>query len=124
MAYVTSNKVDEQLDFNKLVIKQMDRCNVALTKGGRDFTTAIIGFRCMLSHLIQRDDRYKEDMKAINGKQDKQNNSVQNVKLRQQMSQRYEFEAAVEEYQALVRLCARHNLFPLKRGELTTDEDD
>lgn len=121
---INANKVDDEIDFNKLVVVQMNRCNLALSQGVYQFSTAVIAFRCMLSHLIQRDDKYKEDMSKIGNRHEQMQHSILNIKQRAKSEKRLEFETSIYEYQALVRLCARHDLFPSKRGELTDDDDD
>lgn len=122
--YVQANKTDEPLEYNKLVIKQMDRCNIALSQGARQFSLAIIAFRCMLAHKILRDKFYPQDMEKINNELEAKKGAIKNPKIRERHTDQLNFEASIAEYQALVRLCARQDLFPPRVGELTSDDDE
>jgi len=118
---VTSGKIDAEIDFNKLVLNQMNRCNEALTEGKDQFLTAVIGFSCILSHLKQRDKTYHQEMKFI---KNQEREDIENAKRNSILIKDIKYDNSIKEYEVLVRLCSRHNLFPAKRGALNTDEDD
>ena len=118
-----TNKSDEVLDYPKLVIKQMDRCNLALSQGAIQFSTAVLAFSCMLAHMKQRDEKWKADKKAIDIILEKQNASVKtHMKNANSQFGTFQMKSSILEYEALVRLCSRNGMFPARVGELDTDE--
>lgn len=126
MAYnkgsITTKKIDSEIDFNKLVVIQMDRCNLALSQGAFLFSSSVLSFSCMLSHLRQRDDIYKKEMDELTKRHRISIGDIKNLKNNDSVYNEIKMKTAVNEYEILVRLCARHNLFPSKRGELNFDE--
>jgi len=121
---ITTNKIDAEIDFNKLVVIQMNRCNLALSQGAFQFSTAVLSFSCMLAHLRQKDEIYKKDMNELTENHRKETDAIKNKKDASGLYQSIQMRTSVKEYEILVRLCSRHNLFPSKRGELNTDDDD
>jgi len=120
---VTSKKIDAEIDFSKLVVTQMDRCNLALSQGAFQFSTAVLAFSCMLAHLRQKDDFYKKEMDELSIVHKGKVEEIKNTKNANSIYQEIQMKTAIKEYEALVRLCSRNNLFPAKRGELNTDDD-
>jgi hypothetical protein len=121
---ITTNKIDAEIDFNKLVVIQMNRCNLALSQGAFQFSTAVLSFSCMLAHLRQKDEQYQKDMNELTNNHRKETDAIKNKKEASGLYQSIQMRTSVKEYEILVRLCSRHNLFPSKRGELNTDDDD
>lgn len=78
----------------------------------------------MLSHLRQRDEIYKDEMDKLSESYNKDIKRIEGRKNNKSSYQELQMKTSIKEYELLVRLCSRHNLFPLKRGELTNDEDD
>lgn len=120
---ITTTSTDAEIDFNKLVVIQMNRCNIELSQGSYRFSTAVMSFSCMLSHLRQRDDYYKKDIKELENDYKKQLKEIKDKQNYDRLLHDIQLRAAVKEYEILVRLCARHNLFPRKRGNLDDDDD-
>ena len=112
------------LDYPKLVIKQMDRCNLALSQGAIQFSTAVLAFSCMLAHMKEKCKTWKADKKAIDDILEKQNASVKtHMKNANSQFGTFQMKSSILEYEALVRLCSRNGMFPNQRGELNDDDD-
>ena len=118
---VKSNKIDSEIDFNQLVLNQMNRCNESLTEGKQQFINAVMGLSCILAHLKQRDKIYPEEMKYINAQETERLSKIRRDNYNKMFSD-VRFNTSIKEYEILVRLCARHGLLPSKRGGLETDE--
>jgi len=112
--------MDTEIDFNKLVVIQMNRCNLELSEGSYRFATAVLSFSCMLAHLKQRDKTYQDEAKSLDTEY---NVKLEASKKNLDLTEDIRLKLAIKEYEMLVRLCARHNLFPRKRGELSTDDE-
>ena len=117
--------MDAEIDFNQLVVMQMNRCNLAYSEpnSATHFERSVRAFSCMLSHLKQKCDFYQKDMTTITIKHRKALEEIGNRKGMNDSIKRIKVNTSIDEYEALIRLCARNNLFPSKRGELNTDAD-
>lgn len=129
----TTFGIDAEIDFAQLVLIQMNRCNLAMSEGQEQFITATMGFKAMLSHIIAQDKTYHKEIKQIhelfNPKLDaliKDINSCGRTpyssvssyeKMRRKDHSQLIYRKNIAMYEALIRLCARNNLFPKKKGE-------
>jgi hypothetical protein len=122
---ITSKKSDGELDFNRLVVEQLNRCNLALCEPNSSiyYPKAVRAFSIMLAHLRQKCPIYKKDMTEITIKF---RNGMEEIGTRKGMGgykDKLAEDTAIAECEALVKLCARNNLFPSQRGELNDDDE-
>jgi len=122
---VTSKKSDGELDFNSLVVMQLHRCNQALCEPNSSiyYPKAVRAFSVMLAHLRQKCPIFQKELTEItinyNAKIETLGTKQGMGKLRERIVE----DTAIKECEALVKLCARNNLFPSQRGELNDDDD-